>query len=64
MARLDKLTVTIEVDITFETDAAYQVLNKKNKRVWVPKSQVELHEEGMHTEMEMPTWLAEDKDLV
>ncbi len=64
MARLDKETITLELDVYHETNDAYMVHNLKDERVWLPKSQVEFHEEGLSTEFEMPMWLAEDKDLV
>ena len=52
------------VDITavlrHETDAAYLIDDGVTK-VWVPKSQVEMNDDGTFT---MPEWLAQEKELI
>lgn len=52
----------IELDLAVkrETDRAVMVENLKNKNVWLPKSQVEVDQDGI----QLPEWLAVDKELI
>lgn len=60
---------TIRVKINVETDEdgddietqmAVLVINLNGDKVWLPKSKIEVH----HDTIEMPVWLAEDKELI
>lgn len=64
--------IDISAIIRHETDSAYLLWdgreeeevggkNRKELRVWVPKSQVENNEDGTFT---MPEWLALDKGFI
>jgi len=58
-----KLTLSVETDDfgnDMETQMAVLVTNLNDEKVWLPKSQIEIHEDTI----EMPTWLAEDKELI
>lgn len=54
--------VTLKLEIHRETELAVMVKNEKDQAVWLPKSQIEIWEEA--GEIEMPEWLATDKELV
>jgi hypothetical protein len=51
-----------------ETSLAVLVVNLKNKEIWLPKSQVEIEEELNTAEdiilIQIPEWLAEEKELI
>lgn len=58
---MDKLVEISFDELKYETDAAFLVVIDDEK-VWLPKSQVELHEtSGI---VAMPEWLAIEKDLI
>ncbi len=47
-----------------ETAAAIYVTDDEEKKVWLPKSQIEYEgEPGDTVTIEMPEWLATDKEL-
>jgi hypothetical protein len=50
-----------DVAIEHETEKAILVTNLKGRKVWLPKSQVEIDEERVIT---MPLWLAREVELV
>jgi hypothetical protein len=52
--------VDIDCEIRHQTDLAY-LIDDGDRKVWVPKSQVENNMDGTVT---MPFWLARDKGLV
>lgn len=52
--------VDVTADLRGETDAAYRIDNG-GVTVWVPKSQVEMNDDGTFT---MPEWLALEKELI
>lgn len=48
-----------------ETEKAILVVNLKNKDVWLPKSQIEIDSEAKGViELQMPEWLAVEKELI
>ncbi len=53
-------TVKLTLDIEAETQLAVMVTNLEDEKVWLPKSQVEI----MDNHLEIPTWLAENKELI
>jgi hypothetical protein len=56
-----KEIVDIEVVVEAETDKAWLVVSANTgRKSWVPKSQGEL--DG--TELTLPRWMAEDKELI
>lgn len=52
--------IEINIKPKRETENAVMVENIKGENVWLPKSQVEVDNEGI----QMPEWLAEDKGLI
>ena len=67
LANLMNEMIEIEVEILRETEKAYLVTDDGVNEVWVPKSQVMIvagSRPGNLTIMDIPTWLAEDKNLV
>jgi len=68
--------VELELELTRTTEKAYAVQDgsdeydhvakskRKPKIFWLPKSQVEMHEEGNKTIFVMPEWLAMEKGLI
>jgi hypothetical protein len=51
------------LDIVAETEKAYLLhLGENRQDVWVPKSRIEMYED--QDLVEMPFWLAKDKDLI
>lgn len=50
----------LKLDIEAETEMAVMVTNLNDEKVWLPRSQIEIH--GRH--IEIPTWLAESKELI
>lgn len=53
--------IELSVIIKHETDKAIMVENLKGKDTWLPKSQVEV---DSPTEIQIPEWLAVDKELI
>lgn len=51
--------ITVQAELLHETDKAYRV-DVGDGGVWVPKSQCE-YEDG---ELQIPEWLAEEKELI
>lgn len=64
MARKDDDTVWVTVDIKAESEKAW-LLSDSKVTEWVPKSQIIDWEDdpyvGITTDVELPTWLAEEK---
>ena len=58
--RMPRETVKLDLDIEGETQMAVLVKNLNDEKVWLPKSQIEIH----GSKIEMPTWLAENKELI
>ena len=59
-------TVTIEVTLFRETEKALLVGASKEDAVWIPRSQIvttDLEDIGDEGFVEIPEWLAMDKDL-
>lgn len=52
--------VTIETKVLRETELAVMVENLDGHKTWLPKSEIEIHKD----EIEMPEWLAIDKELI
>ena len=52
--------VDIFAELLLETDAAFRIYDGK-VRAWIPKSQVEMFEDGEDTVFTMPEWLATEK---
>ena len=52
-------TVKLDLEIHAETELAVLVENLEEEKVWLPKSQIEI--DGV---IEVPTWLAENKELI
>lgn len=63
----DKTTVWIEVDVRAVTDRGIMVYNGK-RTSWIPKSQIMDYEDdleiGVGINIELPEWLAIEKELV
>lgn len=62
-------TVWVTVTILVETDEAYLVDSGVGENAWVPKSQIEDYSEesfesGDTIEVEIPEWLAIEKDMI
>lgn len=54
--------ITLKLTPLRESDKAVMVENLNGDKVWLPKSQVEVDEQDK--EIQMPEWLAIDKELV
>lgn len=52
--------IDVEIDIKHETEKAILVTNLKDEDIWIPKSQVEIYDEGIT----LPEWLAIRKELI
>lgn len=67
MSRYNQKLVWIDVEIRAMTSAAVQVSNG-SETAWLPLSQIEDYEDelqsGVHTRIEIPEWLATEKDLI
>lgn len=57
---MNKQLVDIAAEIRGETEKAYRLYDG-NKTEWVPKSQVEMNDDGTWT---MPLWLAMEKGFI
>ncbi len=55
--------VDIACFVRMETPRAF-LINDGRREVWVPKSQVEMHDEGKNHICVMPEWLAKEKELI
>lgn len=53
--------IEVEVEIIHQTETAIKVENLKGVNVWLPKSKIEIHDNG---EISLPEWLAIDRELV
>jgi hypothetical protein len=58
--RNDPKLVDIAGELRGETDKAYRIFDGV-KTEWVPKSQVQMNDDGTFT---MPEWLADDKGFI
>lgn len=57
--------IEISLQKKHETEKAILVANLKNKDVWLPKSQIEIDSDSKGiVEIQMPEWLAVDKELI
>lgn len=54
--------ITLKLVVQHETDKAVMVTNLKDEKVWLPKSAIEIDEADK--EIQLPEWLAVDKELV
>jgi len=52
--------ISVQCMVKHETEKAVLVENIKGKDVWIPKSQCEVEDAGL----QIPEWLALDKDLI
>ena len=52
--------VTLDLDIEAETELAVMVRDLEGRKVWLPRSKINIHDDGI----DVPEWLAIDKDLV
>ena len=62
-------TVWIPVTLEVETDMAWRVSDGQGKSIWIPKSQIQDYSEseyksGDEIEIELPEWLALEKELI
>lgn len=62
-------TVKIDCDFVTETEKAWllrvtKIGVKSSVKEWFAKSQCEFHQDGLDEYVEMPQWLAEEKELV
>lgn len=57
---MSRATVTLDLDIEAETELAIMVRDLDDRKVWLPKSKIHIHDDGV----DVPEWLAIDKDLV
>lgn len=62
MDTLDELTTFDYTDMLHETDKAI-LFETGMGEVWIPKDEIVEHDEDAMT-VTIPTWLAEEKDLV
>jgi hypothetical protein len=64
---MSKEMIEVAVEILEERDEAWLVSDGTDE-VWIPKSQIEDSKdelvEGIHTTIEIPVWLAEDRGLI
>ncbi len=58
---MSKDIIEIDVVILHETAKAIMVENYNEENVWIPKSQIEIHNDGLT--IQIPEWLAIDKEL-
>lgn len=57
--------IEISCQKKYETEKAILVVNLKNKDVWLPKSQIEIDSEAKGVvELQIPEWLAVEKELI
>ena len=56
-----KLVTVDTFTVAHETDAAYLLDIGASEKVWVPKSQVEIYDDGTMT---LPEWLAMEKGII
>ena len=56
--------IELQVLIKRSTEKAIMVENLKRRDVWLPKSQVEIDGPTSRTTIQLPEWLAIDKELV
>jgi hypothetical protein len=65
--KMSKETVEVAVEILEEREASWLV-SDGDREVWIPKSQIEDSKdeltEGVHTTIEIPEWLAQDRGLI
>ncbi len=54
--------ITLKLAVQHETDKAVMVQNLNDEKVWLPKSAIEIDEDDK--EIQLPEWLAVDKELV
>lgn len=59
----DPKLIDLALEYRYETARAYLV-NDGHQDIWLPKSQVEMHEEGKAHIFTMPEWLASTKGLI
>lgn len=62
-------SVWVPVTLMIETELAWMVDGGRDKDVWIPKSQIQDYSEteyeiGDDIEIEIPEWLAMEKDLI
>lgn len=63
--RKDHNILELSCQKKYETEKAILVLNLKDKEVWIPKSQIEVdHETGDVVDIQIPEWLAIEKELI
>lgn len=63
MTDRDAKLVDIACFVRTETPRAY-LIGDGHREVWVPKSQVEMHDEGKSHVCVMPYWMAHEKGLI
>jgi hypothetical protein len=60
--------IELKIQIEHFTNKAILVKNLNDNKVWIPKSQIELDDEelsiGQIQEIQIPEWIAVDKELV
>lgn len=59
----DAKLIDLALEYRYETARAYLVHDGKQDH-WLPKSQVEMHEEGKAHIFVVPEWLAKEKGLI
>lgn len=55
--------IDLALELRYQTALAFLV-HDGHQDVWLPKSQVDLHEEGKSCVFVMPEWLAKAKGLI
>ena len=60
----DSLLIDLALEVRHETARAYLVSDDGKTEHWLPKSLVELHEEGKVMIFTMPEWLAQREGLI
>lgn len=57
---MSRYNVTLDLEVEAETELAVMVKNDHGDKVWLPKSKIHIHDDGI----DVPDWLAVDKELV
>lgn len=52
--------ISLEINLMHETEKAYLFTNLKGEKTWIPKSMSEY--DG--NELQLPEWLAQEKELI
>jgi hypothetical protein len=64
MADKDLVEVTGEIYAETEKAIMFSDDGERGNAVWLPRSQIEIHQEGEKVTIVMPEWLAKEKEFV